>query len=136
MKEDFIEFDTSKTVEQIAQALRSVDCRVERISYDDPLGMDNSSKAAIEVVMSGIPGFKDRLIGAIKNPWAVQVYVYDFEVNRHVEMIALGHGFWEKQIDMNRRSGATVLGNMAIANDYLDLKCSKRMRSRIVQLLV
>ena len=92
-KRDSIEFDTQKSVAEITNALRSLNCQMMRLN-DDPLA--NGQGPAIAVRCYGDPKFTDKFkhVGGAVSVWGVDVIVTDLGNRRHVELDALGHSVW------------------------------------------
>ena len=118
IKTEAVEFDTQKTMNQIAKALRSFNCQMERLD-DDPLS--NGSDSDIAVLMSGEPGFTDKFKhpGGATSVWGVQVYVVDLGNHRHVKLVALGQN---------------IMGNRTYAKGY-GLGFSRDYRDKIASML-
>ena len=122
------QFDTKKTVREIANVLRSYRGNKEKLK-DDPLaGAGGDAREAIAVVIwDEVRGFKEML----KHPaskgasWAVQAYVYEQGTFRHIELVALG-----------RSSGIMWLsGAVGRGNRTFHLGFSKDHRDELAKLL-
>lgn len=89
VKTDSISFDTQKSVSEIANALRSLNCEIQALN-DDPLS--SGPKPAIAVICMGKPSVSDSFKhpGGATSLWGVQVIVDELGNRRHVELVALG----------------------------------------------
>lgn len=135
MKTDVIEFDTKKDVEQIANALRTFKCQMERLK-DDPLS--NGTPPAIAVVMCGKATMLDAFkhAGAGKSEWGVQVIVTDLGNRRHVELIALGESGVKQAFSAYRATGGGLFsGYGSLSNQYFNIRHSKDYRDRIAEMI-
>ena len=88
-----IQFDTRKTVQEIANVLRSYGGNMEKLNSDPLAGISGGETEAIAIVIwDEVRGFREMM----KHPaskgaaWAVQVYVYEQGEARHIELVALG----------------------------------------------
>ena len=138
MKTDAIEFDTQKTVQEIANVLRSQKCDIEQLT-DDPLaGYDSGPTPVLAVLLAGKAKFSDAFKhpGAGKSEWGVQVVVYEFGNKRHVEMIALGESGFRQAIGAYAATGGRASrGYLSLANAYFNIRHSKDYRDQIAQKL-
>lgn len=113
-----VEFDTGKTVSQIADVLRTFDCEVHKLN-DDPL--NNGPTSAISVLLVGQPKLTEMLhhVGGAVSVWGVQVIVDDLGNRRHVKLVALGQN---------------QLGNTRYNKGY-GMGFSREYRDKIAQML-
>lgn len=131
IKEDKIEFDTHKTVQQIKDVLRQVRCNMQRLEFDDdPLADDNEiMEPAIALLLHGKATILDTFkhIGAGKSEWGVQIIVYDYGDKRNVIMTALGESA------MGAAWAGYASGTSGL--DYVNMRHSKDYRDRIAQMI-
>ena len=115
MSQESITFDTHQTLEEISNNIRSFVSSTKGANMvkiqDDPLGGIGTSKADIEVGISGTPGLLSN-----GQTWGIQVYVTDTGASRHVEIIALGDSLFS-------RSAAIYSGN----GSFLPKESKKKM---------
>lgn len=127
MKTDAIEFETYKTVQEIARVLRAQECDIDYLE-DDPLSeYDDGPASALAVSLEGKVKFRDafkHILGGGGKKWGVQVVVYELGNARLVLMIALGEcGFWPAMSAYGSPdyiSRATAYFNMRQGKDHRD----------------
>lgn len=126
LKSEQVEFDTQRTVSQIANILRSFNAEMEKLEGDALSGVDEGPVAAIEISMTGRASFGDAFkhFGSGMAYWEVQVYVYELGNKRHVVLVAVGEdGF------------GAMSANYAAGNQYYNLKFSRDYMDKIAQAL-
>lgn len=139
LKTDAIEFDTQKTVQEIANVLHSQKCTIEQLTANDSLvEHDDNPTPALAVLLTGKAKFVDSLkhFGAGKSEWGVQVIVYELGSKRHVGMIALGEsGLKQAMSAYGATGGSMSRGYGKLANAYLNIRHSRDYRNRIAEQL-
>ena len=123
-----IQFDTKKTVQEIANVLRSYRGNMEKLDSDPLAGIGGGAAEAIAVVIwDEVRGLGEMLRHPASKgaSWAVQVYVYDRGEARHIELVALG-----------KSSGSMWLsGAIGRGNRSYHLGFSKDHRDELAKLL-
>ena len=137
MKNDAVEFDTSKSLSEISKALNSFKCEVTQIEKKS-LEQYQGTYPKIAVVMVGRATMKDAFqhFGTGKSEWGVQVFIYDLGRVRHVELIALGEsGLRQALYAYGKTGGRLGSGYGRLSNEYINFTHSKTYRDRMAELL-